>query len=154
MLSSLQIENIAVIKEVEIDFSDGFMVLSGQTGAGKSIIIDGINLLLGAKADKELIRNGETRASVSGLFSDLCDGAVFALEDAGFSLDGDRSVLITRYIEKDGRSQVKINGRTANLSVLKSVGAHLVSIHGQSDTNSLVDTSMHIDLIDLIFPTT
>ena len=149
MLSSLHIENVAVIKDIQIEFSKGFMVLSGQTGAGKSIIIDSINLLLGAKADKELIRNGESRATVSGLFTDIDERTVKLLFDAGFAPDDEGTLFVQRTVERDGRSGVKINGRSANLALLKNVTANLVSIHGQSDTNSLVDKSQHIEIVDL-----
>ena len=149
MLSSLSIENVAVIKRVQIEFTDGFTVLSGQTGAGKSIILDSINLLLGAKADKELIRNGEPRAVVSGLFTNLSDKTLNALRETGYTPDDDNTLLIQRTVERDGKSHIKINGRTANLALLKNIGGSLVAIHGQSDTNSLVDPAGHIDIIDL-----
>ncbi len=148
MLISLHIENIAVIKSVDIDFSKGFTVLTGETGAGKSIIIDSINLLLGAKADRELIRTGESHAMVSGLFGGLCEHAVGVLSEVGVCTDEDGNILIQRSFGTDGRSQVKINGRTVNLSVLKSVTAALVGIHGQNDTGSLTDPTKHLELID------
>ena len=83
MLQSLHIENIAVIKQVDLEFSNGFMVLSGETGAGKSIIIDSLNLILGAKADKELIRHGESNATVSALFTELSDESLMQCEGLG-----------------------------------------------------------------------
>ena len=148
MLNSLHIENVAVVKSIDIDFNKGFSALTGETGAGKSIIIDSINLILGKKADKELIRNGESYAMVSGLFSELSECAVDAFLAAGISLDEDGSVLIQRSIFRDGKSQVKINGRTVSLSILKSVAGMLVNIHGQSDTYALTSSENHISILD------
>ena len=139
MLVSLHIDNVAVIKSVDIDCSSGFMVLTGETGAGKSIIIDSVNLLLGAKADKELIRNGTSGLMVSGLFSELSKSVIDGLSEIGVSCDEDGSVFIQRSVGCDGRSSVKINGRSVSLSVLKEVTPLLVSIHGQSDTRELAD---------------
>ena len=148
MLNSLHIENIAVVKSVDIDFSQGFSALTGETGAGKSIIIDSINMLLGKKIEKELIRKGEDRAMVSGLFSSLSDAAVSIFNDAGIDLDEDGCVLVQRSISQDGKSQVKINGRTVSLAVLKSVSPILVNIHGQSDTHALASVENHISILD------
>ena len=149
MLQSLHIENIAVIKRIDLEFSDGFMVISGETGAGKSIIIDSISLILGAKADKELIRHGESTATVSALFTKLSDESVHQCEDLGILLDDEKSILVQRTFGLDGRSSVKINGRTVNLSILKQIAPGLVNIHGQSDTGALSDPEKHIDLIDV-----
>ena len=148
MLSSLCIENVAVIKGANIDFNTGFTVLSGQTGAGKSVVLDCIELLLGAKADKELIRHGEPQASVSGLFRDVSDATVSMLGKVGVEIDEDRSLLVQRVISHDGKSQVRINGRVATLAMLREIAPTLVSIHGQSDTNALVDPTKHIELVD------
>lgn len=150
MLNSLHIENIAVIKSVDIDFSNGFSALTGETGAGKSIIIDSINLLLGKKAEKELIRKGESSAMVSGLFSDLSDSAKNVFSESGVGLDDEGNILVQRSISQDGRSQIKINGRTVSLAVLKSIAPMLVNIHGQSDTHSLTDSANHINILDMI----
>ena len=149
MLHSLHIENIAVIKQIDLEFSSGFMVISGETGAGKSIIIDSINLILGAKADKELVRHGETTATVSALFTELSDKTVMQCTELGIALDEEKSILIQRSFGIDGRSSVKINGRTVNLSILKQIAPGLVNIHGQSDSGALQDPEKHIDLIDV-----
>lgn len=148
MLISLHIENIAVIKQADIELSGGFTVLSGQTGAGKSVILDCIGLLLGDKADKELIRHGESNAAVSGLFSSISDNTAKILLDLGITPDDDGSLLVSRTISLDGRSQVRINGKSATLSMLKQLAPSLISIHGQSDTNALVDPECHIGLVD------
>ena len=145
----LHIENIAVIKSIDLEFSNGFMVISGETGAGKSIIIDSINLILGAKADKELIRHGESSATVSALFTDLSRITISQCEQLGILLDEEQNILIQRSFGLDGRSIVKINGRTVNLSILKQIAPGLVSIHGQSDTGALSDPEKHIDLLDV-----
>lgn len=150
MLSSIHIENLAVIRSVDIDFSDGFSALTGETGAGKSIIIDSINLLLGRKAEKELIRNGESYAMVSGLFTDIPAEVKNNFSDAGIDVDEDGAVLIQRRISADGKSQIKINGRSVSLSVLKSISGALVNIHGQSDTHALTDSVSHISILDTI----
>ena len=149
MLFSLHIENIAVIKNVDIDFSQGFMALTGETGAGKSIIIDSINLLLGKKAERELIRKGASSAMVSGLFGSLRGSCLSALEECGISPDEEGNVLVQRTISEDGRSQIKINGRSVSLAVLKNVTSSLVTIHGQTDTLALTDTEKQLELLDL-----
>lgn len=149
MLHSLHIENIAVIKRVDLEFSNGFMVISGETGAGKSIIIDSINLILGAKADKDLIRHGESVATVSALFTELSDFSLAQCANLGVSLDEDGSIFIQRSVNADGKSGIKINGKSVNLSILKQIAPGLVDIHGQSDTGTLVDPEKHIDLLDV-----
>ena len=149
MLQSLHIENIAVIKLVDLEFSDGFMVISGETGAGKSIIIDSINLVLGAKADKELIRHGESSATVSALFTELSENTARQCEELGITLDGEKSILVQRTLGIDGRSGVKINGRAVSLSILKQIAPGLVNIHGQSDSGALADPEKHIDIVDV-----
>ncbi len=148
MLLSLHIENVAVIRCVDIDFSHGFMAMTGETGAGKSIILDSIALILGAKADRELIRRGEAQAIVSGLFADLSEDTVTALSECGISPDDDGGILILRIIGADGKSSIRINGRAVSLSVLRNVTRSLVSIHGQSDTGALLDPQHHLELVD------
>ena len=148
MLNSLHIENIAVIKSVDIDFSEGFSALTGETGAGKSIIIDSINLLLGKKIEKELIRKGETRAMVSGLFSSLSDESVKVFSECGIEPDEEGNIFIQRSISCDGKSQIKINGRSVNLSLLKAVSGMLVNIHGQNDTHALASSDNHLTILD------
>jgi len=148
MLLSLHIENIAVIKSVDFDFSAGFMVLTGETGAGKSIVIDSINLLLGAKTERELIRSGASSAMVSGLFGNLSDTVKEKLSDIGVATDEDGSVLVQRTVSADGKSKINLNGRSISLSLLKSITPLLVNIHGQSDTASLMEAKSHLELLD------
>ena len=148
MLLSLHIENLAVIKNIDIDFPFGFISLTGETGAGKSIIIDSINLLLGSKADKELIRNGESFAMVSGVFSGLSKSSLSVMSECGVLPDDDGNLLIQRTVAIDGRSNIKINGRAVTLSVLRSIAPSIVNIHGQSDTAALADSKNQLELID------
>lgn len=148
MLLSLHIENIAVIKSIDFNFSEGFMVLTGETGAGKSIVIDSINLLLGAKAERELIRSGQTQAMVSGLFGDLSEKTVNGLKEMGIDIPEDGEILLQRTVNQDGKSRAMINGRSISLSVLKSITPLLVSVHGQTDTASLQDSKNHLELLD------
>ena len=149
MLLSLHIENVAVIKSVDFEFSPGFMVLTGETGAGKSIVIDSINLLLGGKGDRELIRHGEPYAMVSGLFGDLSEYTVERLNEIGIKTDEDGTILIQRTLGADGKNKIMLNGRSISLAVLKSAMPYLISIHGQSDTASLVNSKNHLELIDV-----
>ena len=148
MLFSLHIENIAVIKSIDIDFSCGFTALTGETGAGKSIIIDSIGLLLGKKADRELIRTGEERAMVSGLFGELSDECHALIGELGVFVDEEGELLIQRQISYDGKNVVRINGRTVSLSILKSIAPMLIGIHGQNDTTSLADPERHLEILD------
>ena len=149
MLLSLHIENVAVIRSCDFDFSDGFMVLTGETGAGKSVVIDSINLLLGAKAERGLIRTGYNEAMVSGLFGELSDSTVQKLADIGVNLGEDGTILIQRSFNQDGKGRITVNGRSVGLTLLKSITPHLVSIHGQSDTAHLADPTNHLELIDI-----
>lgn len=148
MLLSLYIENIAVIKRLEIEFRHGFTVLTGETGAGKSIIIDSIGLLTGNRADKELIRTGEDFALVSAVFGNISREILASLEEMGIYPDEDGQIMIQRRISADGRSQAKINGRSVPLSVLSDVGKLLINIHGQHDNQALLNPSKHIDFLD------
>lgn len=148
MLLSLHIENVAVIKSIDIDFRAGFTALTGETGAGKSIIIDSINLLLGAKTDKELVRHGESVLMVSALFGEFTEKAKRAFSERGISVDDDGSLLIQRTVGIDGKTAIKINGRAMTLSILKEISSDLISVHGQSDTGSLLDESRHLELVD------
>ncbi|MBO4433368.1 MAG: DNA repair protein RecN [Clostridia bacterium] len=146
MLKSLHIENIAVIEKTDIDFIDGFNVLTGETGAGKSIIIDAINAVLGERTSKELIRTGSAAATVSALFCSLSEYAVNALSDCGYSLDGG-NLLITRTLTHSG-SAFKINGQPATAGILKTIGKFLINIHGQHDNQSLLNADTHYLYID------
>ncbi|MBQ9112134.1 MAG: DNA repair protein RecN [Clostridia bacterium] len=146
MIESLHIENIAVLKSLDVDFSEGMTVLSGETGAGKSIIIDSLGLLLGAKADRELIRTGETKATVSAVFSDIGKETADKLSEMGFETE-DGTVMLARSMTSSG-SSARINGRAVTVSMLREVGGALFNIHGQNDNQQLLDQKNHIKLLD------
>ena len=148
MLSSLHIENIAVIKELDIEFDKGFTVLTGETGAGKSIIIDSIGLIMGAKLSKDLIRSGEERALITAVFEMLPDETVAALAELDITPDEDGIIYITRSVTAEGKSTAKINGRTVPASVHRAVGQLLINIHGQHENQILLSPETHIKLID------
>ena len=149
MLVSLHIENIAVIRRLDVDFSRGFHALTGETGAGKSILIDSIRLLLGARSDKELVRNGEEKAVVSALFSPDTPLLAWQLRELGLAVEEGESLLLERQLTADGRSTAKIDGRSVSTALLKQVGRLLISIHGQHDTMLLLDPDTHLELLDL-----
>lgn len=148
MLLSLHIENIAIIRELNIDFEQGFTALTGETGAGKSILIDSIGFLLGSRAQRELLRHGAERAMVSGLFGAFSDVEIEALASLDIHPDEDGTLLIERSISLDGRSQCRINGRMVNLSLLRDTSASLVHIHGQSDTALLLQPGYALQILD------
>ncbi len=148
MLKSLHIENIAVIEKTDIDFSEGFNVLTGETGAGKSIIIDAINAILGERTSKELIRTGCSSATVTALFCDLSEYAKSALKDNGYDVDEDGNLLIIRRLSVSGGSSIKIGGLPATASILKIIGKHLINIHGQHDNQGLLNPESHYVYID------
>ncbi len=147
MLLSLNIENIAVIEKCNIEFCDGFNVLTGETGAGKSIIIDSINAVTGQRTSKELVRTGCDKATVSAVFIDLKKSAVDYLSELGIDAT-DNSVMILRTITVDGRNICKINGVNVNVGVLKEFGTKLVNIHGQHDSQALLNPDNHYLFID------
>lgn len=148
MLESIHIENIALIKNIDISLSPDFSSFTGETGAGKSIIIDSIGCLCGNKVTKELIRKGESQAVVEGIFSDIGKTALEKLSESGIEPDEDGVVYISRTVKSDGKSTVKINGRTVPLSMLKEVSRSLINIHGQHDNTELLDKESHKKLLD------
>lgn len=150
MLNSLYIENIAVIEKTNIDFTKGFNVLTGETGAGKSIIIGSINALLGGRISKDIIRSGADTAFVSGSFNVTNPQVYSLLEQYGFECDRDDRLILQRKLTANGKSSCRINGRPANLAVLKEITAHLVNVHGQHESYSLMSPEKHIEYIDSI----
>ena len=147
MLRSLHIENIAVIRRADVDFREGLSVLTGETGAGKSMVIDSINLLLGNRVTREMIRSGESRALVSAVFEALSPAVMQTLEDMGFPCE-DGSVMLQRTVSADGRSQTRLNGQTITQAVQKQIASLLISIHGQMDSHKLLQKGTHLELLD------
>jgi DNA repair protein RecN (Recombination protein N) len=150
MLRSLHIENVAVIRRTDIEFDQGFCVLTGETGAGKSILVDSINLLLGGRFSKELIRTGEDSAMISALFEEITPATHQELGELGVHVSEEDAgaLMLQRTVTRDGRSSARINGRAVPLSVLKEVGALLVNIHGQNDHQKLMQKTSHGTLLD------
>lgn len=149
MLRSLYIENMAVISRVEVDFSHGFTAITGETGAGKSVMMDSLQLLLGAKADKELVRHGEARAEVSALFAALPPSVETSLSSLGVETDEEGALTLSRTLGADGKSVSRINGKAVSLGVLKEVSRLLFHIHGQEDTAFLRGEESELALLDL-----
>lgn len=147
MLKELYIENLAVIEKAVIPFSDKFNCFTGETGAGKSILINGINAVLGQRITKDIVRNGCKKAIITALFSDLSEEVKIHLDDLGISYDNDE-ITITREINSDGGSSARINSRTASISVLKELGELLITIHGQHDNQILLAPEKHINVLD------
>ena len=150
MLKYLHIENIAVIEKSEIEFSDGFTVLTGETGAGKSIVIDALNAVLGERTSKELIRSGCEKAEVSALFSELSDNTLELLNENGYETDDSGELLIRRVLSNSSNGSVRINGKAATVGILKEIASSLVDIHGQHDNRNLLDEQQHCNYIDLL----
>lgn len=148
MLKELSIENIAIVKKECIEFDNGFSVLTGETGAGKSIIIDSIGLIMGARFSKELIRSGEETARVSALFTELTEHEKDFLENAGFPAEDDGTFFIQRKISVSGASSAIVNGRTVTVSVLRTIGEFLINIHGQHASQALLEEENHILYLD------
>lgn len=147
MLSNLYIENIAVIEKTSIDFKKGLNVMTGETGAGKSIVIDSINAVLGNRTSKELIRTGASSAFVSAEFTNLSEKAIAVIDEAGFELE-DGELLIQREISTTGKNKCRINGRPATVSTVKEIGVQLINIHGQHESYELMSPELHISYID------
>ena len=148
MLASLHIENIAVIKSLDVDLSGGFTALTGETGAGKSIIIDSINLLTGGRASRELVRTGEHRASVSGVFCQLTKDTLATLAELGFETDENGEILLQRTLSDDGRTTSRVNGQSVTSAVYREIAQNLINIHGQNDSLQFLQKSSHLSLLD------
>lgn len=147
MLSELYIENLAVIEKATIDFSNKLNVFTGETGAGKSILINGINAILGQRVTKDIVRTGTDKAVISALFTDIGDNVLQVLDELGISAE-DGQLFLTREIRSDGGSVARVNSRAVNVSVLKAIGETLVTIHGQHDNQILMAPERHIEILD------
>ncbi len=148
MIRNLSITNIAVAKTLDIGFPEGFSVITGETGAGKSIVIDCLGLLCGAKGSREMIRTGETKATVSGIFDSLPPSALVALEQMGITPDENGELEVIRTLSTDGKHVVKINRRPCPLSVLKDAGPYLLQIQTQDERTQLADKSSYTAMLD------
>lgn len=148
MLSALHIENIAVVESADIEFDEGFNVLTGETGAGKSIVVDSIGAVLGARTSRDLVRTGAPRASVTALLRNLSEPSLTALAALGIAPDEDGCLLIQREIAADGRGTCRINGRPATAAILRAAAPYLINIHGQHDSQQLLDDATHIRYLD------
>lgn len=147
MLLEIAIKNFAIIQEVSLTFDKGMTVLTGETGAGKSIIIDAMNLMLGARATTDVIRHGSSKAEIEGLFSLEPNSAVKQIL-AEQGIEQSDELIIRREVLANGRSISRVNGQLVNLSVLKQIGQYLVDIHGQHDQEELMKTTHHLSLLD------
>lgn len=150
MLEKLNIKNVALIKSLEINFQSGFNVILGETGAGKSIIIDSLNFALGSKADKTLIRAGEETMAVSALFVDVSNNVKSIL--CGFGLDESDEVLLSRTYSQSGKGEARINGEIVAISMLKQIGEALVDSYGQNESIALLKQKNHLEILDLYKP--
>jgi len=148
MIEHIDIKNVALIKEGSIDFSQHLNIISGETGAGKSMVIDAINFMLGKKAGKDFIRLGEDKAVVSGLFTICSDEVAAEIEEKGIEIGEDKSVLIERTIAESGKGSIKANGKTISHVILKEISGLLVDIHGQHDHQSLLNPAKHMEILD------
>lgn len=150
MLSNLKIENVAVIEQAEIDFEKGLNIMTGETGAGKSIVIDAINAVLGERTSKDIVRTGTSAAKVSAYFENVSDAARRTLGELEIESEPDGSLLINRTITADGRSTCRVNGQTVTVSMLRKLGRELITICGQHDSQHLLQKETHIEYIDFL----
>ena len=147
MLREIYIKNLAVIKEAIIPFNENLNIFTGETGAGKSILINGINAVLGNRSSKDIVRTGCDKAVITALFTELDSNIISFLDELGISHDNEE-ITITREINSDGKSIARINQRTAPASLLKKIGSMLINIHGQHDNQILMDSEKHLQILD------
>lgn len=147
MLKEIYIKNLAVIKEATIPFTENLNIFTGETGAGKSILINGINAVLGNRSSKDIVRTGCDKAVITALFTELDSNIISFLDELGISHDNEE-ITITREINSDGKSIARINQRTAPASLLKKIGSMLINIHGQHDNQILMDSEKHLQILD------
>ena len=148
MLKELYIENLVVIEKATIKFSGGFNVFTGETGAGKSILINGINAILGQRVSKDIVRTGAKKSVINALFDDIDQDVISLLNEIGIECDDDDSIVLEREITADGKSIARINGRAVTASSLREIGLKLVDIHGQHDNILLLDSAKHLEILD------
>lgn len=148
MLEYLYIENVALIEKIEIVFNYGLNILSGETGAGKSIIIDSINFVLGERAGKDFIHRGAEKATVEVLITVNNNSVIDEIESMGIEVDEENSILISRTINLNGKTNNRINGKNVTIGMLKEISSILIDIHGQNEHQSLFNPNKHIDMLD------
>lgn len=148
MLLQLHIENVAVIDEVDVHFKEGLNILTGETGAGKSIIIDSINMVLGERTSRDLIRSGEEKAVVEALFQINSEAVVQQLREFGLEVEEDNTLLISRQMTAGGRNVCRVNGNMVTSTILKEISKYIVNIHGQHDNQALLDWENHVEFLD------
>ena len=146
MLKELDIENLAVIEKAAISFCENLNVFSGETGAGKSILIGGINAVLGGRIGRDIVRTGESKAVVTALFDNIPRHVIEKLNENGYAYDGE--LLLQREITADGKGTARINGKVATAAVLKEIASRLIDIHGQHDTAILMSTDNQRQILD------
>ena len=146
MLRELSIENLAVIEKAEAHFGGNFNVFTGETGAGKSILIGGINAILGQRTTKDIVRTGASRAVITAVFDDVPDAVNATVEEMGF--DAEDELILTRIISSDGKSIARVNGRPATAAMLREIGSMLVDVHGQHENRILMSTDNQRDILD------
>lgn len=150
MLEQLYIENVAVIERASMELTSGFNVLTGETGAGKSIIIDSLSAVLGERTSRDLIRTGAPKAVVSAVFSGIGGAAAEKIAELGFAPEEDGTLILSRSMTAEGKNNCKIGGRPAIVSLLREVGRLLVNIHGQHDSQALLDPDIHYTFLDAL----
>lgn len=148
MLQNLKIENVAIIESADIFFEKGLNIMTGETGAGKSIVIDSINAILGERTSRELVRTGCNKASVTALFKTENQGVSAVLDELGIESEADGSLLISRSISLDGKNVCRINGMPVTVGMLKTLGRELINIHGQHDSQQLLNPETHYSFVD------
>jgi len=148
MLHSLHIENVAVIEKTDITFGPGLTVLTGETGAGKSIVIDAINALLGERITRDVVRHGADRAYIAGVFDDLPPAVLSFLQEQELTADEDGTLLIQRSLTADGKGSCRVGGRPTTVAVLRQLGRMLVNVHGQHENQALLQAERHVEYLD------
>ena len=150
MLQNLKIENVAIIESADICFDSGLNIMTGETGAGKSIVIDSINAVLGERTSRELVRTGTQKASVTAVFKSESDKVKVLLDELDIDSEDDGTLIIRRTITADGKNACRINGTPVTVGMLKSLGRELINIHGQHDSQRLLDPESHCGFVDEI----
>ena len=148
MLQLLHIENIAVIERADIELEDGLTVLSGETGAGKSIVIDSIGAILGRRVSRDLVRSGAKKGFVSAVFTDLPPALCQLVNELDLAGDEGDTLHIQRQLTADGKSSCRVNMKPVSASTLRLLAPYLIDIHGQNDGQKLLDEAHHIDYLD------